>query len=69
MAPPFLAFGVGLVVVHVCVSLWSGAFGGSPRLPRLVGAALHVGLVLAAAYLALERSEAYGASFLGGFGL
>lgn len=69
MAPPFLAFGVGLVVVHACVSLWSAAFARSPRAPRLVGAALYVGLVLAAAYLALERSEAYGASFLGGFGL
>jgi len=69
MAPPFLLFGVGLALAHVLVSLWGGAFGRAPLAPRLVGALVGASFVVAAAYLALERSEVYGTSFLSGFGL
>ncbi|MBL8716381.1 MAG: hypothetical protein JNL79_10320 [Myxococcales bacterium] len=69
MAPPFLLFGIGLVLAHLLSSLWASAFGRSPWPQRLVGAFVGAGFVVAAAYLALERSEVYGTSFLSGFGL
>lgn len=69
LGAPFAAFGVCLLAVHALVSAWRGAFGDQRRTVRLVGGLTAAACVIAAAYLVLERGEAYGTPLLDGFGL
>lgn len=69
MGAHFLPFGIALAGVHVFVATWRGAFGDRPRPIRLLGGLTAALCVLAAAYLVLERGEAYGTPLLEGFGL
>jgi hypothetical protein len=69
MGAHFLPFGLALVGVHVLVSAWRGAFGDRSASLRLLGSVTAALCVVAAAYLVLERGEAYGAPLLEGFGL
>lgn len=69
LGAPFAAFGIALVAIHALVAAWRGAFGDRGRAVRLLGGAVAAACVLAAAYLVLERGEAYGTPLLDGFGL
>jgi hypothetical protein len=69
MGAHFVPFGVALVMVHAFVCVWRGAFGDRARALRIAGGVTAAACVLAAAYLVLERGEAYGQPLLEGFGL
>jgi tetratricopeptide (TPR) repeat protein len=69
MGAHFAPFALGLFVVHLLASAWRGAFGDRGRAVRVFGGIAAALCVLAAAYLVLERGEAYGAPLLEGFGL
>jgi len=69
MGAHFAPFALGLVLVHLLVSAWRGAFGDRGLGVRVAGGVAGALCVLAAAYLVLERGEAYGAPLLEGFGL
>ncbi len=69
MGAHFAPFALGLALVHVLVSAWRAAFGDRALAVRVAGSLAAALCVLAAAYLVLERGEAYGAPLLEGFGL
>jgi len=65
----FLPFGIALVLVHLLVACWRGAYGDESAFRRAIGSLTAAACVLAAAYLVLERGEAKGTPLLQGFGL
>ncbi len=69
MGTAFFPFGFALALVHLLVSAWRGAFGDRALGVRVAGSVTAALCVVAAAYLVLERGEAYGVPLLEGFGL
>lgn len=69
MGVHFAPLAGGLVFVHLLASAWRAAFGDREAGVRALGGVASALCVIAAAYLVLERGEAYGVPLLEGFGL
>jgi hypothetical protein len=65
----FLGLALGLLAAHGLVALIRGALGHRRAAGRVVGGLVAAAVVVAAAYLSLERTEARGVPVLAAFGL